>query len=166
MNTNESTNAMTNQYPEQYTSVPPTELMAQPVNPVTIQPNNPFPTKFCKYCGTKIPMDAVICTACGRQVEMLAERSQPMPQVVIHNSTQSVSHANASATASAGAGRKSVNKWVSFWLCLLLGYFGAHKFYEGKAGMGLLYLFTFGLCGIGWIIDTIAILFKPNPYYV
>lgn len=26
-------------------------------------------TKFCKHCGEKIPLDAVICTKCGRQVE-------------------------------------------------------------------------------------------------
>ena len=26
-------------------------------------------TKFCKFCGASIPMDAVICTKCGRQVE-------------------------------------------------------------------------------------------------
>lgn len=32
--------------------------------------------------------------------------------------------------------------------------------------MGILYIFTGGLFGIGWVIDTIAYLFKPNPYYV
>lgn len=58
------------------------------------------------------------------------------------------------------------SKWTAFFLCLFLGEFGAHKFYEGKVGMGILYLFTFGLCGIGWLIDLIALLFKPNPYYV
>ena len=26
-------------------------------------------TKFCKFCGEKIPEDAVMCTHCGRQVE-------------------------------------------------------------------------------------------------
>lgn len=58
------------------------------------------------------------------------------------------------------------NKWTSWILCLFLGFFGAHKFYEGKTGEGLLYLFTLGLCGIGWIIDTVILLFKPNPYMV
>lgn len=53
-----------------------------------------------------------------------------------------------------------------FVLCLLLGYFGAHKFYEGKVGMGVLYLFTLGLFGIGWFVDLIVLLTKPNPYYV
>lgn len=40
------------------------------------------------------------------------------------------------------------------------------KFYEGKIGMGILYLFTGGLFVIGVIIDLIAILGKPNPYFV
>ena len=43
---------------------------------------------------------------------------------------------------------------------------GAHKFYEGKVGMGILYLLTCGLFGIGWIVDIIIILTKPNTYYV
>ena len=57
------------------------------------------------------------------------------------------------------------NKWVSFLLCLFLGYLGIHKFYEGRVLMGILYLFTGGLFGIGIIVDLIVLLFKPNPYY-
>lgn len=38
---------------------------------------------------------------------------------------------------------------------LFLGMFGFHKFKSGKIGMGILYLFTYGLCGIGWLIDVI-----------
>lgn len=58
------------------------------------------------------------------------------------------------------------NKYVSLLLCIFLGGFGAHKFYEGKIGMGILYIFTGGLFGIGWIVDIITIVLKPNPYYV
>lgn len=58
------------------------------------------------------------------------------------------------------------NKWVTFLLCFFLGFLGAHKFYEGKVGMGILYIFTMGLFGFGWLVDIILILFKPNPYYV
>lgn len=58
------------------------------------------------------------------------------------------------------------NKWTAFFLCFFLGFFGAHKFYEGKTGMGVLYLFTAGLFCFGYLIDIFAILMKPNPYYV
>lgn len=57
------------------------------------------------------------------------------------------------------------NKWVSFFLCLFLGVFGIHKFYEGRVLLGLVYIFTMGLFGIGVFIDLIILLFKPNPYY-
>lgn len=56
------------------------------------------------------------------------------------------------------------NKWVALLLCFFLGFIGAHKFYEGKAGMGILYILTFGLFGIGWFIDLIVILCKPTHY--
>ena len=57
------------------------------------------------------------------------------------------------------------NKWISFFLCLFLGVFGAHKFYEGRILLGVVYLFTAGLFGIGILFDLIILLFKPNPYY-
>lgn len=57
------------------------------------------------------------------------------------------------------------NKWVSFFLCLFLGVFGIHKFYEERILLGLVYIFTAGLFGIGVLIDLIVLLFKPNPYY-
>lgn len=57
------------------------------------------------------------------------------------------------------------SKWVSFFLCLFLGYIGAHKFYEGRILLGIVYLCTGGLFGIGLVVDLIVLLFKPNPYY-
>ena len=118
-------------------------------------------TKFCKHCGGTIPQDAVMCTHCGRQVEKLAGAAQP--QVVIQNTNMNT---NTAAAVVAGVGARAKNTWTAFVLCLLLGYFGAHKFYEGKVGMGVLYLFTLGLFGIGWFVDLIVLLTKPNPYYV
>ena len=117
-------------------------------------------TKFCKFCGEKIPEDAVMCTHCGRQVEQLKSEQ---PQVVINNTnTNTNTNTNINRT---GNGRPK-NKWIALLLCFFLGFLGAHKFYEEKAGMGILYLFTMGLFGIGVIIDFIALLFKTNPYYV
>ena len=121
-------------------------------------------TKFCKHCGAKIPEQAVICTFCGGQVEALQRERSEQPSVVINNSN---SNTNINQNYNNGRGRgREKNKWVAFLLCFFLGYVGAHKFYEGRVGMGILYIFTMGLFGIGWLIDTIALLFKHNPYYV
>lgn len=101
-------------------------------------------TKFCKHCGEKIPSDAVICTKCGRQVEDINTNT-----VVVNNNIG-----------------KQKDKVVALLLCIFLGGLGAHKFYEDKIGMGILYLFTGGLCGIGVLVDIITIACKSNPYYV
>jgi len=38
---------------------------------------------------------------------------------------------------------------------ILGGWLGIHKFMQNNIGMGIIYFFTFGLFGIGWIIDII-----------
>lgn len=47
-------------------------------------------------------------------------------------------------------------------LTLLIGVFfgwlGFHRFYVGKWKSGILYMFTFGLIGVGWAIDLIRII--------
>ena len=135
--------------------------------PATAPQETPTQTKFCKYCGAKIPMQAVICTACGCQVEELKTapaQPQATPNVVINNANTNT-NVNTNAAMAFPYG-KAKNKWVAFCLCLLFGMFGIHKFYEGKIGMGILYLLTAGLLGVGVIVDLIVLLTKSNPYYV
>lgn len=48
-----------------------------------------------------------------------------------------------------------INEKIDLILCIFLGWCGVHKFYEGDIKAGLIYLFTFGLFGIGWIVDFI-----------
>ena len=42
---------------------------------------------------------------------------------------------------------------IAWLLLVFLGMFGIHRFYLGKIGTGLIYLLTFGLCGLGYIYD-------------
>lgn len=53
-----------------------------------------------------------------------------------------------------------------FLITLFFGWAGIHKFLDKKIGTGILYLCTFGLFGIGWIIDTIksALPLFPRNY--
>lgn len=47
---------------------------------------------------------------------------------------------------------------VTLLLCLFLGGIGAHRFYVGKIGTGILQLITCGGCGIWSLIDLIIII--------
>lgn len=122
--------------------------------------------KFCKHCGSRIPEDAVICMSCGRQVEEL-KSGAVQPSIIINNDNTNLnSNVNRNTISGNVQGGRPKNKWVSLLLCFFLGIMGGHKFYEGKIGMGILYLCTVGLFGIGVVIDFIVLLTKPNPYYV
>jgi TM2 domain-containing membrane protein YozV len=70
------------------------------------------------------------------------------------------------------AGRRFVAGPVNYdltWILLtFLGLFGVHRFYMGKIFTGLLYLFTFGLFGVGYLYDFLTLneqLSKANSHY-
>ena len=50
------------------------------------------------------------------------------------------------------------SKAVALILCIFLGVVGAHRYYVGKIGTGVLWTFTAGCFGIGWIVDIFTIL--------
>ncbi len=113
---------------------------------------------YCSKCGCAVNDTASFCPVCGAAVQNTKQANfQQQPVINIVNT-----NTNTNAVAPGNA----KNKWVALLLCFFLGALGAHKFYEGKVGMGILYIFTCGLCGIGIIVDFIKLLFKSNPYYV
>ena len=117
--------------------------------PIYLEVAGKIPPVECPYCGTRNPGYRHICTNCGAQ---LPEAVNEQAQVIQHETT-----------ANPG---KLKSRAVALLLCILFGPFGAHKFYEGKTTMGLVYLFTFGLFGIGWLVDIVLIAFKTKHYYI
>ena len=105
---------------------------------------------FCKHCGKEIEDNAKFCPNCGACANT-GTAQQPQYQQPVINVVNTNTNVN-----SFGYVHKS--KWVAFFLCLFLGEFGAHRFYVGKIGTGIIWLFTLGFFGIGWILDLIFIL--------
>jgi hypothetical protein len=112
--------------------------------------SNPNATKFCKFCGGTIPFDAVVCTMCGRQVEQLNGGAYQQNNTYINNVNINNNNANLS----------NKSKTISAVLCALgfFGISGLHRFYTGHILSGILYLCTYGLFGIGNIVDLIKII--------
>ena len=121
--------------------------------------------RFCTYCGTQVPQAEQGPGTVGNTYQVNTDNQYGTR---VENSTVTINNVYQAPSGSPYpmTGGKPKSKWVAFLLCLLLGIFGAHKFYEGKIGMGILYIFTFGLLGIGVLVDLIIILTKPDPYFV
>ena len=70
------------------------------------------------------------------------------------------------ATPKLHHGNFSSRPWlVTLLLAIFLGWLGAHRFYVGKTGTGILYAMSVGGFYVGWLIDIILILtknFKDN----
>jgi len=56
------------------------------------------------------------------------------------------------------------SKAVAYLLWFFLGFLGVHKFYLEKIGVGILYLFTFGIFGIGWLVDLFILGGQVDTY--
>lgn len=113
---------------------------------------------FCKNCGAQISDEAVLCVHCGVPTGVRENTTATPVQQPVINIVNTNTNTNRNTNYNSGGHhypRKS--KWVTFFLCVFLGYFGVHRFYVGKNGSGLVWLFTCGLFGIGWIVDCISI---------
>jgi TM2 domain-containing membrane protein YozV len=56
------------------------------------------------------------------------------------------------------------SKTTAYLLWFFLGWLSAHRFYLGKTGSAIFYLFTLQLFGIGWIIDLFLISGMVDQY--
>ena len=61
------------------------------------------------------------------------------------------------AQTAQNSGANDDELFIAYLIWLFLGIIGGHRFYFGHIGLGLLYLFTVGLFGIGWFVDLFLI---------
>lgn len=103
------------------------------------QPEASSGSVFCPQCGAKMAAKDVFCGACSWSPSQAA----PPETARYGRSVTNPSH---------------FNRLTALLLCLFLGIFGAHRFYVGKTGTAVLFVFTLGgfLC-VGAIYDLVMI---------
>lgn len=94
----------------------------------------------CEYCGSRIVHEAPTMVVNNYYIVEDSDGKPKMEHVV--------EDINVSPC----------NRLVTLILCVFGGMLGLHHFYAGRIGMGIAYIFTGGLFGVGWIIDIIAII--------
>lgn len=107
--------------------------------------------KRCPNCGAWY--DSNCCPNCGYGGYQKAERPRE-PEVTYVPPQQVVVMPTATVRGERVSPR---SRWVAFFLCMFLGVIGVHRFYVGKIASGLLYLFTGGFFGVGYVVDLLAI---------
>jgi len=139
-----------------------------------------YKKRKCSYCGGYSTADETHCLCCGARYEGFAVEEEvkkvETPKVKVQETTTqqndilnqtSQTQVNSTYSVKYQEPPKMKRKWIALLLCLFLGMFGAHKFYEGKSGKGILYLFTCGLFVFGWLYDCVSyFMIKGDTYDV
>jgi TM2 domain-containing membrane protein YozV len=71
--------------------------------------------------------------------------------------TETLPSTNTEPSPAANGQRSSTHSVFIGYLLWVLGFTGAHRFYFGKSISGAIWLCTFGLFGIGWLVDLFLI---------
>lgn len=93
--------------------------------------------KYCSHCGNELLDEAVICPKCGCPCD--ENWNKKNSKVINPNASDK-------------------SRGIALILCVFVGVLGIHRFYVKKIGTGVLWLLTFGLFGVGALIDLIMIV--------
>ena len=128
-------------------------------------------SKICPMCGAF--MKTNICEYCRYEMEVPEEKVQKEPEYQERQTFAQSNYINNNINNNNNNNQPITNQYqyqyametvsvkskiIAFVLCFFLGPFGAHQFYVGKTGWGIVYFFTAGLFGIGCLVDLILIL--------
>lgn len=135
--------------------------------PIHLKKNRTIKKKKCSYCGGYSAIYEAECPSCGARFEESATEAKiDMDTMNATMQVESQTEKGSETTIQEDIDLpKLKNKWIGLLLCFFLGIFGAHKFYEGKYKMGILYMFTLGLFTVGWGFDIMTLLLKPEEMY-
>lgn len=103
---------------------------------------------YCGYCGSTFKMNDGFKYDNMEQAGYDYEKGRMRARQEFVNSKFNVGE----------NGQILVDPIVEFIIIFFFGTLGVHKFMKKEVGMGILYLFTGGLFGIGWLIDVIKSL--------
>ncbi|MBQ4639309.1 MAG: TM2 domain-containing protein [Clostridia bacterium] len=118
----------------------------------------------CSSCGAQLQEGASFCSYCGTGVDEGTARGEntSVQHIHVHNHYYEQQPEDARVVETVYVreeARSPKSRVILLVLYFVLGYVGAHKFYSGRIGMGVLYAVTGGIFGIGLFVDFFSILF-------
>ena len=112
----------------------------------------------CDSCGSKKCVkidDGYKCEYCGSVQDVIMP---PEPVNVTNEENVDVNEEHYETRHELNISQKSL--LIRLIICIVAGYFGVHKFLEGRIFSGIVYIFTGGLFGIGIVVDVIRYILE------
>ena len=124
----------------------------------------------CKGCGStkceKVNENILRCIYCGEYEEIVFPKETKEKEIMKSKTEEQNFNKDEPKTSPSDQNFKEtktqkkdnlalISALEKLIICAVFGIIGIHKFMEGKVFIGVLYACTFGLFGIGWIIDCI-----------
>ena len=111
----------------------------------------------CDSCGSKRCIkvdDGYKCEYCGSIQDVIMPPAPEIKEPEINDNVETEYQENTQLNVR----QKSI--LIRLIICLFAGYFGVHKFLEGRILVGIIYAFTGGLFGVGIFIDAVRYIIK------